>query len=61
MPHFLPHSAILFGGETFSTPTKPTPELITLCQQLTDTIAIAFLTDQPLEAPSKASPPISRI
>ncbi|MGL4501987.1 MAG: hypothetical protein ACRCU2_23175, partial [Planktothrix sp.] len=52
-----PHRAILFGGETFSTPTKPTPELITFCQKLTGVIAIAFLTEEPLEAPLKGFPP----
>ncbi|WP_375339271.1 hypothetical protein [Lyngbya sp. PCC 8106] len=35
----------------------PTPELTAFCQQLTDTVAIAFLTDEPLEAPLKGFPP----
>ncbi|AFY81282.1 HEAT repeat domain-containing protein [Oscillatoria acuminata] len=52
-----PHRAILFGSETFSTPTKPTPSLIAFCQKLTGEIAIAFLTDEPLEAPLKGFPP----
>ncbi|WP_084668964.1 HEAT repeat domain-containing protein [Spirulina major] len=48
----LPHRALLLiNCET------PTPELITLCQQLTDTVAIALLTHQPLEAPLKGFPP----
>jgi HEAT repeat protein/energy-coupling factor transporter ATP-binding protein EcfA2 len=55
--NLLPHGAILFGGERFSTPTKPTPELIVFCQKLTAVIAIAFLTDESLEAPLKGFPP----
>ncbi|WP_425443123.1 hypothetical protein [Spirulina major] len=38
-------------------PLPTTPELITLCEQLTDTLAIALLTHQPLEAPLKGFPP----
>ncbi|MEI2423072.1 HEAT repeat domain-containing protein, partial [Arthrospira platensis SPKY2] len=52
-----PHRAILFGSETVSTPTQPTPALIAFCQKLTGVIAIAFLTDDPLEAPLKGFPP----
>ncbi len=55
--NLLPHRAILFGSETVSTPTQPTPEAIAFCQKLTGVIAIAFLTDDPLEAPLKAFPP----
>ncbi|MEB3831809.1 HEAT repeat domain-containing protein, partial [Phormidium sp. CCY1219] len=51
--NLLPHRAILFGSETVSTPTQPTPELIAFCQKLTGVIAVAFLTDDPLEAPLK--------
>jgi len=48
----LPHRALLLiNCET------PTPELITFCEQLTDTLAIALLTHQPLEAPLKGFPP----
>ncbi|WP_199248988.1 HEAT repeat domain-containing protein [[Phormidium] sp. ETS-05] len=35
----------------------PTPELIAFCRKLTDTVAVAFLTDAPLEAPLKGFPP----
>ncbi len=35
----------------------PTPELLTFCQQLTDTVAIAFLTEDPLDLPLKGFPP----
>ncbi|MGL4498623.1 MAG: hypothetical protein ACRCU2_06120, partial [Planktothrix sp.] len=42
------------------TPTKPTPELIAFCQKLTREIAVAFLTDEPLEAPLKGFPPNQR-
>jgi hypothetical protein len=38
-------------------PTKPTPELIAFCQKLTGVIAVAFLTDETLEAPLKGFPP----
>ncbi|WP_396442702.1 MULTISPECIES: hypothetical protein [unclassified Limnospira] len=55
--NLLPHGAILFGSETVSTPTQPTPELMAFCQKLTGVIAIAFLTDDPLEAPLKGFPP----
>lgn len=55
--NLLPHRAILFGSETVSTPTQPTPELIAFCQKLTGVIAVAFLTDDPLEAPLKGFPP----
>ncbi|WP_375339274.1 NACHT C-terminal alpha/beta 1 domain-containing protein [Planktothricoides raciborskii] len=40
-----------------STPTQPTPEAIAFCQKLTGVIAVAFLTDAPLEAPLKGFPP----
>ncbi|MDT9236423.1 HEAT repeat domain-containing protein, partial [Limnospira sp. PMC 917.15] len=33
--NLLPHRAILFGSETVSTPTQPTPELMAFCQKLT--------------------------
>ncbi|MFO8038702.1 MAG: hypothetical protein R6U67_04540 [Sodalinema sp.] len=64
-PHLLPHRAILFGSETVSTPTQPTPEAIAkrlrrriaFCQKLTGVIAVAFLTEEPLEAPLKGFPP----
>ncbi|WP_261263972.1 NACHT C-terminal alpha/beta 1 domain-containing protein [Laspinema olomoucense] len=59
--NLLPHCAILFGGEIFSPPTKPTPELIAFCQKLTREIAVAFLTDEPLEVPLKGFPPINLI
>ncbi|MGL4498358.1 MAG: hypothetical protein ACRCU2_04780 [Planktothrix sp.] len=52
-----PQRAILFSGERLSTPAKPTPELIAFCQKLTREIAVAFLTDEPLEAPLKGFPP----
>ncbi|MGL4497740.1 MAG: hypothetical protein ACRCU2_01650 [Planktothrix sp.] len=52
----LPHRAILFYGKRVSTPTKATPELIALCQKLTREIAVAFLTDEHLEAPLKGFP-----
>ncbi|EKD07548.1 HEAT repeat domain-containing protein [Limnospira platensis] len=55
--NLLPHRAILFGSETVSTPTQPTPELMAFCQKLTGVIAVAFLTDDPLEAPLKGFPP----
>jgi hypothetical protein len=55
--NLLPHRAILFDGERFFTPMKPTPELIAFCQKLTREIAVAFLTDEPLEAPLKGFPP----
>ncbi|MDT9204564.1 HEAT repeat domain-containing protein [Limnospira sp. PMC 1243.20] len=58
--NLLPHRAILFGSETVSTPTQPTPELMAFCQKLTGVIAIAFLTDDPLEAPLKGFPPNQR-
>ncbi|MDT9200098.1 HEAT repeat domain-containing protein [Limnospira sp. PMC 1042.18] len=58
--NLLPHRAILFGSETVSTPTQPTPEAIAFCQKLTGVIAIAFLTDDPLEAPLKGFPPNQR-
>ena len=58
--NLLPHRAILFGSETVSTPTQPTPELIAFCQKLTGVIAVAFLTDDPLEAPLKGFPPNQR-
>ncbi|MCL1469893.1 NACHT domain-containing protein [Argonema antarcticum] len=35
----------------------PTPELIAFCHKLTDTVDIAWLTDEPLEAPLKGFPP----
>ncbi len=35
----------------------PTPEVIDFCYQLTDTLAIAWLTNEPLEAPLKGFPP----
>ncbi|NJL90423.1 MAG: HEAT repeat domain-containing protein, partial [Coleofasciculaceae cyanobacterium SM2_1_6] len=34
-----------------------TPELITFCYKLTNILSIAWLTDQPLEAPLKGFPP----
>ncbi|QJB25850.1 HEAT repeat domain-containing protein [Limnospira fusiformis] len=55
--NLLPHGAILFGSETVSTPTQPTPELMAFCQKLTGVIAVAFLTEEPLEAPLKGFPP----
>ncbi len=55
--NLLPHRAILFGSETVSTPTQPTPEAIAFCQKLTGVIAVAFLTEEPLEAPLKGFPP----
>jgi HEAT repeat protein len=61
--NLLPHRAILFakhhrsGGQTFLEPIQPTPSLITFCEKLTGVIAIAFLTDEPLEAPLKGFPP----
>ncbi|WP_254563647.1 NACHT domain-containing protein [Oscillatoria sp. HE19RPO] len=55
--NLLPYGAILFGGETFSTPTKPIPELMAFCQKLTGVIAVAFLTDEPLDPPLKGFPP----
>ncbi len=36
---------------------QPTPELIAFCHKVTDTVAVAFLTDAPLEAPLKGFPP----
>jgi len=35
----------------------PTPELIAFCHKLTDTVAVAFLTDESLEWPLKGFPP----
>ncbi|WP_397333949.1 NACHT C-terminal alpha/beta 1 domain-containing protein [Oscillatoria salina] len=35
----------------------PTPELIAFCHKLTDTVAISWLTENPLEAPLKGFPP----
>ncbi|QIZ69169.1 NACHT C-terminal alpha/beta 1 domain-containing protein [Oxynema aestuarii] len=35
----------------------PTPELITFCEKLTGVIAVAFLTDDLLDAPLKGFPP----
>ncbi len=35
----------------------PTPELIAFCHKLTDTVDIAWLTNEPLEAPLKGFPP----
>ncbi|ERT05638.1 HEAT repeats family protein [Lyngbya aestuarii BL J] len=35
----------------------PTPELTAFCHKLTNTIAIAFLTDEPLKTPLKGFPP----
>ncbi len=50
--NLLSHRAILLTNcET------PTPELITFCEKLTGVIAVAFLTDAPLEAPLKGFPP----
>lgn len=37
----------------------PTPEAIAFCRKLSDTIAIAWLTNEPLEAPLKGFPPAS--
>jgi hypothetical protein len=60
------HPAILFakhrrsGDQIFLEPTQPTPEAIAFCQKLTGVIAIAFLTDDPLEAPLKGFPPNQR-
>ncbi len=34
----------------------PTPELIAFCHKLTDTVAVAFLTDAPQDAPLKGFP-----
>jgi len=48
----LPHRALLLNNCP-----QPTPELITFCEKLTDTLAIALLTNQPLEAPLKGFPP----
>ncbi len=50
--NLLSHRAILLTNcET------PTPELIAFCEKLTGVIAVAFLTDAPLEAPLKGFPP----
>ncbi|ULB47177.1 HEAT repeat domain-containing protein, partial [Limnospira fusiformis KN01] len=60
------HRAILFakhrrsGDQIFLEPTQPTPEAIAFCQKLTGVIAIAFLTEEPLEAPLKGFPPNQR-
>jgi hypothetical protein len=39
------------------TDCHPNDQLITLCHKITNIITIAFLTDQPLEAPLKGFPP----
>ncbi|WP_422894317.1 hypothetical protein [Phormidium pseudopriestleyi] len=48
----LPHRALLLTDCE-----HPTPELITFCEKLTGVIAVAFLTEEPLEAPLKGFPP----
>ncbi|MBS0017468.1 MAG: hypothetical protein KFF72_14150 [Arthrospira sp. SH-MAG29] len=48
----LPHRALLLTDCD-----RPTPELISFCAKLTGVIAIAFLTEEPLEAPLKGFPP----
>ncbi|WP_446373044.1 NACHT C-terminal alpha/beta 1 domain-containing protein [Coleofasciculus sp. D1-CHI-01] len=48
----LPHRALLLTDCE-----HPTPELITFCAKLTGVIAVAFLTDDLLEAPLKGFPP----
>ncbi|MEK9511573.1 HEAT repeat domain-containing protein [Limnospira fusiformis PMC 851.14] len=59
--NLLPHRAILFGSETVSTPTQPTQKRSPFAtKKLTGVIAIAFLTDDPLEAPLKGFPPNQR-
>ncbi len=50
--NLLSHRAILLTNCEY-----PTPELITFCEKLTGVIAVAFLTDAPLEAPLKGFPP----
>ncbi|MCT7958507.1 NACHT C-terminal alpha/beta 1 domain-containing protein [Laspinema palackyanum] len=61
--NLLPHRAILLAkhhrsdGQTFLEPIQPTPALITFCENLTGVIAIAFLTDEPLDPPLKGFPP----
>jgi len=50
--HLLPHRALLLTDCQ-----HPTPALITFCEKLTGVIAVAFLTDEPLEAPLKGFPP----
>ncbi len=39
------------------TDCSPRDELIAFCRKLTNIVAIAWLTDQPLEAPLKGFPP----
>ena len=48
----LPHRALLLTDCQ-----HPTPELISFCETLTGVIAVAVLTDDPLEAPLKGFPP----
>ncbi|MCT7957164.1 HEAT repeat domain-containing protein [Laspinema palackyanum] len=48
----LPHRALLLTDCE-----HPTPELIAFCEKLIRVIAVAFLTDEPLEAPLKGFPP----
>lgn len=48
----LPHRALLLTDCEHRT-----PELISFCEKLTGVIAVAFLTEEPLEAPLKGFPP----
>ncbi|MCC5899296.1 MAG: hypothetical protein JJU32_15450 [Phormidium sp. BM_Day4_Bin.17] len=48
----LPHRALLLTDCE-----HPTPELISFCAKLTGVIAVAFLTEEPLDAPLKGFPP----
>ena len=50
--HDLPKLAILLTHCE-----HPTPEAIAFCRKLSDTIAIAWLTDEPLDPPLKGFPP----
>ncbi|WP_410223503.1 NACHT C-terminal alpha/beta 1 domain-containing protein [Limnospira platensis] len=51
----LPHRALLLTDCE-----HPTPELISFCAKLTGVIAIAILTEDPLDAPLKGFPPNKR-
>ncbi|TVU52226.1 MAG: hypothetical protein EA414_18640 [Arthrospira sp. PLM2.Bin9] len=48
----LPHRALLLTDCE-----HPTPEAIAFCEKLTDTLAVAFLTEEPLDPPLKGFPP----
>ncbi|WP_436836064.1 NACHT C-terminal alpha/beta 1 domain-containing protein [Laspinema palackyanum] len=48
----LPHRALLLTDCE-----HPTPELISFCEKLPGVIAVASLTEEPLEAPLKGFPP----